>query len=68
MIVDIEKFEIELARSGKSLKSLGIPKETVYRIRRGRNVLPRTVHKLAAALDCDVESIISRGGESNAED
>lgn len=60
MKIDTEKLEIAQAKCGKDLNKLGIPIETLRNVKRGKNVRPSTVYKLAQALGCDVEDIIRK--------
>lgn len=59
MKLDLKKVEVQQAKAGKTLKELGIPVETLYRVRKGGGVHPKTVHKIANALNCNIEDIIA---------
>lgn len=61
MQIDLEKLSIAQAKSGKDLNELGLSKETLYRVRKGHSVRPKTVHKFATALGCEVTDIIKVG-------
>lgn len=61
MTIDLNKLEIAQAKCGKALNELGIPKETVRNIRKGKSVRPKTVYKFATALGCEVTDIIKDG-------
>ncbi len=58
MLIDNDKLNTAQARSGKSMRELGISKGTLQNIRKEKNVRPQTVHKIAVALGCDVTEII----------
>lgn len=59
MLIDIKKFELAQAKSEKTLVALGIQRETMRNIREGKNLRPETVGKIAKALNCLPEDIIS---------
>ena len=65
MRIDFQKVIESQARTGKTLAELGIPKTTFANIRKGANVRPQTVYKLAKALGCDVTDLLLKGGEVN---
>lgn len=59
MKVNIQRMQAAQARTGKSLTQLGISRSTLQRIRRGDEIRPQTVHKLALALCVDVGELIT---------
>ena len=68
MHIDLAKLELAQAKNGKTLAELGISKETIRNIRRGKNVRPTTVYKFAKALGCEVEDLIVVGGDVNGKE
>lgn len=61
MKIDNHKLDLLLARQRKSLADLrgkGLSPQTLTRIRRGEDVLPKTIGGVAAALGVDVTEII----------
>lgn len=72
MKLSIEKFNIELARKQLSIKEFcaksGIPRTTIVQVRRGvRNAKPKTIGRIANALDVDVTAIIETSAATLAE-
>ena len=63
MILDIDKLKLAQARTGQTLAELGISRNQVYRINKGKQIRPTTLHKLAAALSCDPADLIKTGGD-----
>lgn len=63
MQLDENKFNIARARSGKTLKELGIDSNLIYRARKGAKLRAATVHRIAAALGVDPAEIIKGGDE-----
>ena len=63
MKIDLKKLDLLLARECKSLSDLrdGSSPQTLKRIRRGEEVQPKTVGRIARALGCD-PSDIREGG------
>ncbi|MBC1758737.1 helix-turn-helix domain-containing protein [Listeria ivanovii] len=64
MRVNKNKLDIALAMACKSasdLRSEGLSPQTITRIRRGKEVKPVTVGKLAKALGVEVTDIIEEG-------
>ncbi len=59
MRIDVKRFELAQAKTGKTLIALGIPRETARNIRDGKNLRPETVGKIAKALECLPEDIIA---------
>ena len=64
MRLDIEKLHIAQARTGKTLDQLGISRDFLYRARRGAELRPTTIFKLAQALGCDPAEIVKGGDQS----
>lgn len=62
MKIDAAKLDLHLARAGLSLSALrgGTSPHTLARIRRGAEVTPRTVGRIANALHCDPSEIIAQ--------
>jgi len=63
--LSIEKFNIALARKQMSITEFcavsGMPRTTIVQAKRGdRNVKPKTIGKIARALDVDVTEIIEK--------
>ena len=61
MKIDINKFEMELARrcmSVSNFREKGLSPKTLTRIRKGADVKPVTVGKIAKALGVDPADII----------
>lgn len=60
MKIDNQKLDLMLARRCMSLRDLrnGTSPQTLTRIRRGENIKPVTVGRIAKALDCDPTDII----------
>ena len=62
MFLNKEKFDVALAVKKLTLDELsqkaGITKQTICRIRRGDSLIPKTVGKLAEALEVDVEFLV----------
>jgi len=60
MKVDLKKMDILLARRCMSLADLqpGVSTQTLARIRKGVNITPKTLGRLAAALGVDVREIM----------
>lgn len=60
MRIDPKKMELYLARKCMSEADLraGTSPQTLLRIRRGMEVKPKTVGRIAKALDCDPTDII----------
>ena len=61
MKVNAQKVLELQARTGKTLAELGIPRTTMHNIKRGANVRPQTIYRIASALCCDVTEIIKGG-------
>ena len=60
------KLDLLLARRRKSLTDLrseGLSPQTLTRIRRGKDVKPKTAGSVASALEVDVLDIIQQEGE-----
>ena len=64
MRIDTQKLDLFLARSCKSMTDLrdGSSPQTLLRIRRGDEVKPKTVGRIAKALGCDPADIIDQKG------
>ena len=62
MKIDVKKLDLALARQCKSTIDLhnGTSPQTLKRIRRGEEVKPKTVGRIARALGVDVEEIIEK--------
>lgn len=60
MKIDSRKLDLILARECKSLSDLrdGSSPQTLRRIRRGEEVQPKTLGRIARALNCDVTEIL----------
>lgn len=60
MKIDPKKLDLRLARECKSLSDLrsGSSPQTLKRIRRGEEVQPKTVGRIAKALKCDPADIL----------
>lgn len=60
MRIVIEKLEMKLARQCKTISDLrnGASPKTIMRIRNGYEVAPKTVGRIAKALNVDVENIV----------
>ena len=60
MKIDSRKLDLILARECKSLSDLrdGSSPQTLRRIRRGEEVQPKTLGRIARALNCDVTDIM----------
>lgn len=60
MKIDNQKLDLMLARRCMSLRDLqnGTSPQTLTRIRRGESIKPKTVGRIAKALDCDPTDII----------
>ncbi|MGM9577843.1 MAG: helix-turn-helix domain-containing protein [Evtepia sp.] len=63
MKIDLKKLDLLLARECKSLSDLrdGSSPQTLKRIRRGEEVQPKTVGRIARALGCDPSDILEGG-------
>lgn len=63
MKINIEQLDLLLAQQCKSTSDLrmGISPQTLSRIRKGYEVLPKTVGKLAKGLGVPVSAIIEKG-------
>lgn len=64
MKIDNRKLDVLLARQCKSLSDLrtGASSQTLTRIRRGDNIKPSTLGRIARALNCDPEDILEKEG------
>lgn len=62
MRINKTKYELAKARSGKSTTDMvneyGLRRATVCRAAQGKECLPKTIGKIARALQCDVVDII----------
>lgn len=60
MKIDNQKLDLMLARRCMSLRDFrnGTSPQTLTRIRRGESIKPKTVGRIAKALDCDPTDII----------
>ncbi|WP_369282188.1 helix-turn-helix domain-containing protein [Oscillibacter sp. GMB15532] len=60
MKIDPAKLDLLLARKCKALSDLreGSSPETLKRIRKGEEVMPKTVGRIARVLNCDPADII----------
>jgi len=61
MIIDKAKYEIALANaclSKKDLETQGIAKGTLNNIHHGKDLLPKTVGKVAAVLNVKAEDLV----------
>lgn len=60
MKVDLNRLDIVLARECKTMRDLrkGVSPQTLTRIRRGEEVKPRTLGKIARTLCVDVTEIM----------
>ena len=65
MKLNYEKFLIAQAKSGKTLKELGINTSTLYSLKQGGNIRPKTLKKMADTLEVDPEYLIVKEGEKN---
>jgi len=63
MKIDTYQMDIEQARMRKTWDELGIDRKLIMRIRRGEEIRPLTVAKLADALEVDPERITVRGDQ-----
>lgn len=64
MQIDVEKLEVALARNCKTLSDFrrdGLSPQTLTRVRKGAEVKPVTVGKIAKALGVDPADIIEKG-------
>ncbi|MBD5151573.1 MAG: hypothetical protein HDT16_03540 [Oscillibacter sp.] len=64
--MDAAKFNMALARAGKSVKQVaidaGIDRVTVFNAGLGRGVRPETLGRIASALSVDVSEILADAG------
>ena len=60
MKIDKYQLEIEMARAGKEQRDLGIDRRTMLKAKKGEDIKPITVHRIAAALGVDPERITVR--------
>lgn len=70
MKIDTKKLDMMLARRCMALANLrsGTSPQTLARIRRGEDVLPRTVGRISVALNCDPSDItVMPDGEVESE-
>lgn len=60
MKIDLNRLDLILARECKTMSDLkdGVSPQTLTRIRRGEEVKPRTLGKIARALGVDVTEIM----------
>lgn len=60
MKIDLTKLDIALARECKTISDLrgGVSPQTLARVKRGEEVKPRTIGKIARALGVDVTEIM----------
>ena len=60
MKIDLNKLDLVLARECKAMSDLrdGVSPQTLTRIRRGEEVKPRTLGRIARALGVDVMEIM----------
>ena len=60
MKIDKAKLEVILARRCTSYRALrsAVSPQTVTKMRKGEDIMPRSAGKLAMALDVDVEDLI----------
>lgn len=63
MIVNMEKFNLALARAGKLEKDLGVSRATVQKIKAGKNVRAATIGIIALALGVDPAEIAEVNGK-----
>ena len=63
MKIDLYKLELAQARSGKSWDALGVDRRLIMRIKRGQDLKPLTVARLADKLRVDPECITVRGDQ-----
>lgn len=65
MRIDVSKLDLALARRCMSLRNLrsNISSQTLTRIRKGDDITPRTLGRIAEALGVDPADIIDKGGE-----
>lgn len=63
MKIDNYKLDIVLARKCKTLSALrdGTSPQTLTRIKRGEEIKPSTLGRIARSLGCDVTDIIKEG-------
>lgn len=61
MRIDENKLNIARARAGLTLRECGIYARVMQRIKEGKPLQIRTVHKIAQALGVDPEDITVRG-------
>ncbi len=63
MKIKLDQLDLLLAKQCKSTTDLrtGISPQTISRIRKGQEVLPKTVGKVARALGVDPADIIEKG-------
>lgn len=63
MRVNLERLDLLLAQQCKTVSDLRaeLSPQTLARIRRGQDVLPKTAGKLARGLGVDVSDIIEKG-------
>lgn len=70
--MDAVKFNMALARAGKSVKQVaidaGIDRVTVYNALSGRGVRPVTLGCIASALGVDVSEIIENAGSGHEDE
>ena len=61
--IDAAKFDIVLARKCKTVTDLrpGISPQTIAKLRRGEEVKPIVVGRIAQLLKCDVSELIKEG-------
>lgn len=69
MKFSVDKLNLELARKQLSIqevcKKSGIPRSTLVQVRKGlRNPLPKTIGRIAHALEVDVTSLIEDAATS----
>lgn len=62
MKISNSKFDLILAKKGITRKSLNnvVSETTLSKIKKGTDILPKTVGKIARALNVDVEEIIEK--------
>lgn len=62
MKISNSKFDLLLAKKGITRKSLNnvVSETTLSKIKKGSSILPKTVGKIARALNVDVEEIIEK--------
>ena len=61
MKVDIYQLQLEQARTGKSWEELGVDRRLIAKIKKGGDITPVAVSRLATKLGVDPERITVRG-------